>query len=344
MKMKTQITMKFMGIAATVILIAIITAGCDENDASSFPLVTLSSGANQYTVTFDSHDADEEAFPASITASSPGRTVGSLPSEPTKSGMVFAGWSTAPNGGGSVFTADTRVTENITVYPEWSTPGLKFTLINNGTEYSVQKGTADTTGNLVIPGYWTGKKVTAVGAYAFSNCSTMTGVLIPDHVTSIGENAFYACWGLTGVTLPGELTTIGVAAFYGCTGLESIAIPGSVTIIGQGAFAYCTGLTDLTFAQKGSLSVIDDYAFGFCTQLTQTTLPESITYLGHRAFYSCTSLTTLSLNSMVPPESCICIFFNCPMLHTIKVPTASVDTYQATTGWDLYADYIIAQE
>jgi uncharacterized repeat protein (TIGR02543 family) len=46
-----------------------------------------------------------------------------MPGEPEKSGCVFDGWYTERNGGGSQFTADTPVSEDITVYAKW---------INNG--------------------------------------------------------------------------------------------------------------------------------------------------------------------------------------------------------------------
>jgi uncharacterized repeat protein (TIGR02543 family) len=43
----------------------------------------------------------------------------SLPSNPTKSGFTFEGWNTKDDGSGSFFTASTRVTESISVYPKW---------------------------------------------------------------------------------------------------------------------------------------------------------------------------------------------------------------------------------
>lgn len=341
-RMKSQIQINIKIAAAIVALMTAMTSGCDGSDEPSNPLVTLLVRASQSTVTFNSLDADEQACPETITVTLPSKTVDALPTEPVKSGMLFSGWTTAPNGCGEQFTADTHVKGNITVYATWSTPGLKFTLINDGKEYSVQKGSADTSGTVVIPGYWSGKKVTAVGAYGFSNCITMSSVSIPDHVTTIGENAFYGCRGLTGVTLPGSLAYIGQAAFYSA-GLMGIAIPCNVTEIGPGAFAYCSGLASLTFALPSRLTVIGEYAFGFCTNLTHTTLPGSVTSIIHRAFYSCINLTEIILDSVVPPEICICVFFNCPTSLRIKVPASSIEAYKATTGWSNYADMIVSQ-
>ena len=86
---------------------------------------------------------------------------------------------------------------------------------------------------------------TEIGKYAFSYCSNLTSVTIPEGVTSIGSYAFYYCGDLTSITLPSTLTSIGPSAFYRCGGLTSITIPEGVTSIGNSAFQYCTSLTSM---------------------------------------------------------------------------------------------------
>ena len=110
--------------------------------------------------------------------------------------------------------------------------------LDDGTlEISKYVGNSATSATYVIPGEINGKKVTQIGDSAFTVCTSLTSVTIPDGVTSIDEAAFWGCTSLTSVTIPDSVTSIKSKAFFNCTSLKSVTIPASVTNINIGDYA-----------------------------------------------------------------------------------------------------------
>ena len=61
-----------------------------------------------------------------------------------------------------------------------------------------------------------------IPANAFSECSSLTEIQIPESITKIGENAFRDCNQIKSVTIPKNVVTIGNNAFKNCRKLEKI--------------------------------------------------------------------------------------------------------------------------
>ena len=141
---------------------------------------------------------------------------------------------------------------------------------------------------LVIPKEINGKKVTIIGNNAFSYCSGLKSITLPEGVTSIGEYAFRDCSGLTCITIPEGVTGIESEVFEGCSGLKNITLPKGVTSIGEFAFMGCSGLKSITLPK--SVTSIGLGAFGDCSGLKSITIPKSVTSIDYDVFRGCDSL------------------------------------------------------
>ena len=99
-------------------------------------------------------------------------------------------------------------------------------------------------------------KITKIGDFVFSGCTSLTSVTISDNVTQIGEGAFEGCTYLTNVTIPNSVKKIGARAFRNCIYLD-IVIPDSVIEIDEHAFA---GVLHIEYHGKAKYN--DSWLFG----------------------------------------------------------------------------------
>lgn len=213
-------------------------------------------------------------------------------------------------------------TQNI----DWS-----YNVDNNGNIIYLKCETSSVSGTVKIPSKINDKTVISLdgGDYrnhtwtgAFTNCTGLTGVEIPNTIIEIGKEAFKGCTGLKSITIPDSVTKIGDEAFNGCVGLTNITFSKNISLIGEKAFYNCSGLTKVVL--PNSVTTLGNYAFEKCNGLKEITLSENLTKINNRVFGECTGLTSIKL-----PKSVTSIssegeyegaFYKCVNLKKILIP------------------------
>lgn len=138
-------------------------------------------------------------------------------------------------------------------------------------------------------------QVTRIGDGAFSDCTQLTSITLPETVVSIGYNAFYNANQLKKIEFTGSHISLDFGAFDGCNQLGEVIFHGQLTKMDPRAFRYCYALESITI--PGGFTRIEGSSFAGCTNLKQISIPEGVTYIGEQTFEGCSSLTSIQLPS-----------------------------------------------
>lgn len=197
--------------------------------------------------------------------------------------------------------------------------GFAYTLSTDeaGTVTASITGYQGAGGAITVPEMVEEAAVTEIADRAFSGCSTITSVALPNTLTSLGEAAFHRCQNLGEITLPEGITELRASLFDGCTSLKSVLLPDKLTSIQSSVFSRCSSLVSIVIPE--GVTQIGPSAFSGCESLTEIILPDPITVLPANTFVNCTELATVDL-----PANLITIersaFDGCSKLADIVIP------------------------
>lgn len=254
---------------------------------------------------------------------------------------------------------------NFLSYADFTMPGLlSIQVSNENANFSSRDGILYNKTGSVLVCFPRGKKwnktgfqgVNEIKEYAFSNCSKIDSVYIPENVilgkglfsyssisnvtfsercTAIPDECFAHCSKLSNFIFPKSLKYLGKSSFN-FSSLSALNNLDSISEVSYGAFAN-TQLKNVSLGDK--FSKLNTYAFTGCYALEWIVLGRNISYLGHyslvtngnygTSYYMKNSLTEIySLNPIEPGWAWHNPFEDVSYAGTLYIPYNASTSYQ----------------
>ena len=209
------------------------------------------------------------------------------------------------------------------------------------------------------------KAISAIPDYCFQGCLALTNDDVANllsNVDNIGSYAFSGCTGLSEITIPENVESVGYKPFSGCTNLQITVNSGED--IGYSSGNLTDGATGATatlsstaktlpggfYTGTGVKSIGADIltpniekigtgAFKNFSELESVSIPDNVKNIAYGAFEGCTSLKSIKIPASVTTIGFILYpgngpFVGCTSLDTIYVEPGEKATYsvEALTG------------
>ncbi len=200
--------------------------------------------------------------------------------------------------------------------------------------------------------------LTTIDDGAFSGCSKLVDIKLPEHVDSIGSSAFEGCTKVIEFSIPKSVSIIGVNVFSSMPALEKIAveegnmkfstIDGNLYNNDQTIFyRYCYGKTETSFTLPSSVKIIFESAFDIKNEicsLKNVYLNEGLEEIASHAFQNTSfdftipsTLKSFAADSFVNwSGSTFKVNENNP---NFKVINSSLTSYDGTILYSVPANY-----
>ena len=188
--------------------------------------------------------------------------------------------------------------------------------------------------------YFTG--ITEISDSAFSGCTALWKVVLPENAQTIGASAFRKCTGIVNLRIPNNVVIIKDGAFYSCTSLTSMVIPDSVTTLGADTFGKCESLIHFVIGRNvsqigdGTLYKCNNHIEVFCLPLVPPTLEKSTNKSNRTSDYY-----NYFFSDSVPTTYSGDYYYEITSSDTIKlyVDSRSEDDYKNSYGWSYYKSF-----
>ena len=137
--------------------------------------------------------------------------------------------------------------------------------------------------------------MTNIGRDAFSGCSSLTNINIPNGVTNIGRDAFSGCSSLTKIKIPSSVVNMNGNPFSGWNGdlhndSKAFIYEHQVLFNKDKTTLIAYRSKEKNYIIPNSVTNIGDAAFWGCSSLTNINIPNSVTNIGNEVFAGCNSI------------------------------------------------------
>lgn len=167
--------------------------------------------------------------------------------------------------------------------------------------------------------------IKTIDQYAFAGNKVLTTAefanLNSTEEIVINDAAFENCTSLTGIVLPEGLTKLGNCMFKGCSSFKSVTFPTTLTTLSGKEHFLSTALEEVVGLEKTQLTEIPQSAFKGATKWTPEVLklPDTVTTIGWYGFADVGAKVVI-LSPNLTTFSSAEAFVNCANLKAVYVP------------------------
>lgn len=154
-----------------------------------------------------------------------------------------------------------------------------------------------------------------IGDFAFSGCTALRRVEIPDSVTHIGNYAFDNCSSLGSVNLPNSVVSVGANPFRSCKKMSGIDVSPDHPVltvrsgvlfdkVANRLICYPNVLSSTSYTVPSDVCSIGDHAFYQCDALQNVILPDRTVKIGKMRVSSSFKISDLLSKSVFSLHGC----------------------------------------
>ena len=173
---------------------------------------------------------------------------------------------------------------------------------------------------------------------SFDELKYFNSIKSTNNIPGINAAAFSECTSLVSITIPESCKTIGYGCFFNNSSLESLVLPNAVDTIEGHICRGCTKLSNVILSEN--LQSISSNAFNGCVSLVSIVIPASVLSIDFS--FGSSGLKYAYMKSILPPTvQPLKYSMNGDNLVAIYVPVGSLSTYRTATNWSAYANKIV---